>query len=71
MDNGDDAGTSCGIPLIALTADARPDGAGEDAIDGIAEFDCWLTKPIDWLELNKAIEECIRKAEKAVHAAIR
>ncbi|GEO38873.1 hypothetical protein SAE02_30210 [Skermanella aerolata] len=71
MGKDDDAGTSCGIPLIALTADARPDGAGEDTIDGIAEFDCWLTKPIDSLQLNKAIEECIHKAEKAVHAAIR
>jgi PAS domain S-box-containing protein len=54
-------GAPGGFPLIALTADAVPEPGGEG---WIAEFDRWLTKPINWRELNEAIEQTIAKAER-------
>lgn len=48
------------FPLIALTADAVPEPGGEG---WIAEFDRWLTKPINWLDLNEAIEQTIARTE--------
>jgi CheY-like chemotaxis protein len=58
-------GRPAGLPVISLTADAVPETGG----DGwTAEFDRWLTKPIDWAELNEAIEQTIRGAEKGLPA---
>jgi CheY-like chemotaxis protein len=59
-------GTAGDFPLIALTADVMPESQGNVSEDApVTGFCRWLTKPIDWPEMNEAIELVIRQTEKA------
>lgn len=48
-----DDGDLCDVPVIAVSADARPDHVARMLELG---FDAYLTKPIDFAELDAALE---------------